>query len=598
MQATNQRPVTPGTPDSAHIVIGAAGYVAHERRQQGKTLMNCFRDRDRSASSQGGAHHQQQQQHAYMRGHSVTSGTLYRLEGPGSGSITTLDKAGRMESGRPDAVVLLRELKTKPNKLALLKSSSSKDLTRLFLDDATNTAVLVSNTSLDVCSSNSSSGGSPAVSRSRGSRDQRLECCSSCSKRWQDLKQRMHTLEQDLLAQTSYGQELEHKVADMGRQLEELLQEREREREKVKEKQRTAAAGGSSGSGSKRHQATGSPNVRPSRLVAWMNLANWWKSRPSVETLREQRIFFDEPCFDTELELVLRHEQHRTVPRIVVDCCDLIEHKYRRSTQPIEGIYRQCGDYNKIQTLRFNIDANDYEALRQPDVDVHTLTGVLKLFLREIKSPLVSVNEAKTFIGLPNQWLLTDLSVKLDTLKRLIRSLPECNRDTIDYIFGHFNRLTKVPLQQISAETLSISVTPTIFHTVPQGVNVQDLQQVLREGETLADCVKLMIEYHSRIFDCLRPINLCRCCLSLSLERNALLTTTSSTLTSTSNLNLNLNLNPNPLYLFPITSFIFPSTSVDPIACRCTADRRMRRLSVRQLKKTLSQPDLLFHNLF
>lgn len=68
----------------------------------------------------------------------------------------------------------------------------------------------------------------------------------------------------------------------------------------------------------------------------------------------------------------------------------------------IKGIYRQCGDYNKIQALRFSIDANNYEALQQHDV--HTLTGVLKLFLREIKSPLISANEAKTFIGKPNQW--------------------------------------------------------------------------------------------------------------------------------------------------------------------------------------------------
>ncbi|XP_017045604.1 rho GTPase-activating protein 22 isoform X3 [Drosophila ficusphila] len=485
---TNQRPVTPGTPDSAHIVIGAAGYVAHERRQPGKSLMNCFRDRSTTSTSSS------QAQHGYMRGHSVTSGTLFRLEG-NSGSNGTLDKAGRLDSGRPEAVVLLRELKTKPNKLALLKSSSSKDLTRLFLDDSTNTAVLVSNTSLDVCSSNSSSGGSPAVGRSKGSRERSsgLECCSSCSRRWHDLKQRMHTLEQDLLVQTTYGQELEQKVGELSRQLGELLQERDRD------KQRSA---GSGGGGSKRQpHPTGSPNVRPSRLVAWMNLSNWFKSRPSVETLREQRIFFDEPCFDTELEMVLKHDQHRTVPRIVVDCCDLIEQKYRRSTQPIEGIYRQCGDYNKIQTLRFSIDANDYDALRQPDVDIHTLTGVLKLFLREIKSPLVSVNEAKTFIGSPNQWLLTDLSVKLDNLKRLIRSVPESNRDTMDYIFGHFNRLTKVPLQQISAETLAISVTPSIFHTVPQGVHMQDIQQLLREGETLADCVKLMIEYQGRIFE-------------------------------------------------------------------------------------------------
>ncbi|EDV46556.2 uncharacterized protein Dere_GG19148, isoform C [Drosophila erecta] len=517
---TSQRPVTPGTPDSAHIVIGAAGFVAHERRQPGKTLMNCFRDRSTTSSSSS------QAQHAYMRGHSVTSGTLFRLEGSG-GSNCTLDKVGKQDSGRPEAVVLLRELKTRPNKLALLKSSSTKDLTRLFLDDSTNTAVLVSNTSLDVCSSNSSSGGSPAVGRSKSGRDRRsqLECCSSCTKRWHDLKQRMHTLEQDLLVQTTYSQELEQKVGEMSRQLSELLQERDREKDK--DKTRFAGPGGVAAHG--KRTAHGSPNVRPSRLVAWMSLSNWFKSRPSVETLREQRIFFDEPCFDTDLEMVLKHDQHRTVPRIVVDCCDLIEQKYRRSAQPIEGIYRQCGDYNKIQTLRFSIDANDYDSLRQPDVDIHTLTGVLKLFLREIKSPLVSVNEAKTFIGQPNQWLLTDLSVKLDSLKRLIRSLPESNRDTMDYIFGHFNRITKVPLQQISAETLSISVTPSIFHTVPQGIHVQDIQQLLREGETLADCVKVMIEYQGRIFE-------------------------------------------------------------------CTADRR--RLSMRNLKKTLSQPDLLFHNLF
>ncbi|XP_022220031.1 rho GTPase-activating protein 15 isoform X2 [Drosophila obscura] len=494
-------PVTPGTPDSAHIIIGAAGFVAHERRQpREKTLMNCFRDRSTSSTGGGPPAY-------YMRGHSTTSTTLLRLEsnagagGVGGGSGNALDQAG-VEAGRPEAVRWVRELKSRPNKLALLKSSSTRDLTRLLLEDGNGSggtsAVLVSNTSLDVCSSNSSSASSPlaggrakarARDRDREQRSLSKECCGSCSKRWHELKQRMHTLEQDLLAQVSYSQELEAKQVEMTRQLSELMQEKDKDRDRDREKQRGPSGG------------AGKSNVRPSRLVAWMNLSNWWKSRPSVETLREQRIFFDEPCFDTELEMVLKHDQQRTVPRIVVDCCDLIEHKYRRSTQPIEGIYRQCGDYNKIQTLRFSIDANDYEALRQTDVDIHTLTGVLKLFLREIKSPLVSVNEAKTFIGTPHQWLLTELAVKLDTLKRLIRSLPESNRDTMDYIFGHFNRLTKVPLQQISAETLSISVTPSIFHTVPQGVHMQDIQQLLREGETLADCVKLMIEYHSRIFE-------------------------------------------------------------------------------------------------
>ncbi|XP_023177646.2 WW domain-containing protein tag-325 isoform X2 [Drosophila hydei] len=471
----SNRPVTPGTPDSAHLIIGAAGNVAHDRRHQPKRLMNCFRDRSTTTSSSPStaAH--------YGRSHSSTSTALLRLES-NAGSNCTLDQAGlTVGAGRPEAVVLLRELRSKPNKLTLLKSSSTRDLTRLLLEEsAGTTAVLVSNGSLDMCSSSNSSAGSP--------RNGNRECCAVCGKRWQNLKQRMHTLEQDLQAQASYTQELEQKLVEMSRQLSELQQQQEK-------RQTAPAATGAAG------KRNGGTPVRPSRLVAWMNLANWWKSRPSVETLREQRIFFDEPCFDTELELVLKHENFRTVPRIVIDCCDLIEQKYRRSSQPVEGIYRQCGDYNKIQTLRFNIDANDYDALRQPGVDIHTLTGVLKLFLREIKSPLISVNEAKTFIGSPNQWLLTDLNHKLDILKRLMRSLPEINRDTMDYLFGHFNRLTKVPLQQISAETLSISITPSIFHTVPQGVHMNDIQALLREGETLADCVNLMIEYHGRIFE-------------------------------------------------------------------------------------------------
>lgn len=111
--------------------------------------------------------------------------------------------------------------------------------------------------------------------------------------------------------------------------------------------------------------------------------------------------------------MVLKHEIHKTVPKIVVDCCDLIEERYRKASEPIEGIYRQCGDYNKIQTLRFRIDANDYESLRQSNIDIYTLTGVLKLFLREIKSPLVSANEAKTFIGKPNQWRKCWFSYKI-----------------------------------------------------------------------------------------------------------------------------------------------------------------------------------------
>ncbi|KMZ10454.1 uncharacterized protein Dsimw501_GD29600, partial [Drosophila simulans] len=63
-----------------------------------------------------------------------------------------------------------------------------------------------------------------------------------------------------------------------------------------------------------------------------------------------------------------------------------------------------------------------------------------------------------------------------------------------------------------------------------------------------------------------------------------------------------LNLNPlsNPhctCHTYTHSRFAPESVSnSDHVVYRCTADRR--RLSMRNLKKTLSQPDLLFHNLF
>ncbi|XP_046802547.1 rho GTPase-activating protein gacW isoform X1 [Lucilia cuprina] len=489
----------PTTPDSAGILIANAGSAANERRGQ-KNIMNCFRDRTPS----------------YTRSNS----NLTRV----NGLITN-----KPLNYRNEGVVLLKEPRPRPIKLTLLKSSSTRDLSKLYEMDLNNQTpnTPLSNASSTDLNKISTSCGSSSPSSSNSSST--TNCSSTqCAKRLQKLELKLEVLQKQLQDQEKITKTMSLQMEDLTKKFEQLSreqQEMQNKRKKTSSSMRLVKKDSTVGANQ--------TSVQPSKLAAWLKLSNFWKQRPSIQTLKEQNIYNDEPCFDTEIELVLKDEVHKTVPKIVVDCCQLIEEKYRKSTEPIEGIYRQCGDYNKMQALRFSIDANDYMSLRQPNVDIHTLAGVLKLFLREIKSPLVSANEAKTFIGKPNQWLLTDLPNKLEILKRLIRSLPEINRDTMEYLFAHFNRITKVPLQHISAETLSLSVTPSIFHTVQSGARIQDIHLLLKESEVLADCVKIMIEYHQKIFE-------------------------------------------------------------------CTSDRKIQRnrISVRNLKKTLSHPDLLFQNLF
>ncbi|XP_037819956.1 rho GTPase-activating protein 27 isoform X2 [Lucilia sericata] len=455
----------PTTPDSAGILIANAGSAANERRGQ-KNIMNCFRDRTPS----------------YTRSNS----NLTRV----NGLITN-----KPLNYRHEGVVLLKEPRPRPIKLTLLKSSSTRDLRKLYemdLNNQTPNTPLSSASSTDLNKISTSS-----CSSSSNSSSYATNCSSTqCAKRLQKLELKLEDLQKQLQEQENTSKAMSLQMEDLSKKFEQLSkeqQEMQNKRKKTSSSMRLVKKDSTVGA----NQTT----VQPSKLAAWLKLSNFWKQRPSIQTLKEQNIYNDEPCFDTEIELVLKDEVHKTVPKIVVDCCQLIEEKYRKSTEPIEGIYRQCGDYNKMQALRFSIDANDYMSLRQPNVDIHTLAGVLKLFLREIKSPLVSANEAKTFIGKPNQWLLTDLPNKLEILKRLIRSLPEINRDTMEYLFAHFNKLTKVPLQHISAETLSLSVTPSIFHTVQAGARIQDIHLLLKESEILADCVKIMIEYHQKIFD-------------------------------------------------------------------------------------------------
>ncbi|XP_075156502.1 rho GTPase activating protein at 16F isoform X2 [Haematobia irritans] len=461
---SNSTQQLPPARESEGILITTAATAANERRGQPKTIMNCLRDRTPSSYTRSNSH-------------------IARANG---GILVTNKQFPGVVSPPP------REPRPRPIKLTLLKSSSTRDLSRLLENQVTPSSpqpiLFASSTELNKMNSSSSLSSAST------------NCSGSCLKHIQRLDQRINDLEEQLQYQQIISQDMSTKIEDLTKKYEEIIFSKDIEGNKRKKTSSPKIAkkkvdnGGGGGGGN-------TVVVQPSKLVAWMKLSNFWKQRPSIQTLKDQNIYNDEPCFDTEIEMVLKDDVHKTVPKIVVDCCQLIEEKYRKSTEPVEGIYRQCGDYNKMQSIRFCIDANDYNALRQPNVDIHTLAGVLKLFLREIKSPLVSANEAKTFIGKPNQWLLTDLPNKLEILRRLIRSIPEVNRDTMEYLFAHFNKLTKIPLQHVSAETLAISITPSIFHTVQQGARMQDIHALLKESEILADCVKIMIEYHQKIFE-------------------------------------------------------------------------------------------------
>lgn len=105
-----------------------------------------------------------------------------------------------------------------------------------------------------------------------------------------------------------------------------------------------------------------------------------------VRILRYFRIS-DEACFNTFLEAVVKSDP-LGIPKIVVECVTIVESsdKFMKS----QGLYRVSGNHNTIQNLRYDINADNYKKLRKQKTP-HEVCGVLKLFLRELKEPIISL---------------------------------------------------------------------------------------------------------------------------------------------------------------------------------------------------------------
>ncbi|KAK9720914.1 hypothetical protein K7432_003836 [Basidiobolus ranarum] len=89
---------------------------------------------------------------------------------------------------------------------------------------------------------------------------------------------------------------------------------------------------------------------------------------------------------------------HEPLPPILVKCAEAIEHFGINST----GIYRISGTIIQIQKFRtlFNRDSSQVDLTSEEKIgDINNITGVLKLFFRELREPLYTAALSNDFIN-------------------------------------------------------------------------------------------------------------------------------------------------------------------------------------------------------
>uniref|UniRef100_A0A8C2WV46 Myosin IXA n=1 Tax=Cyclopterus lumpus TaxID=8103 RepID=A0A8C2WV46_CYCLU len=197
------------------------------------------------------------------------------------------------------------------------------------------------------------------------------------------------------------------------------------------------------------------------------------------------------------VELSRLTSEERTVPQLVEKLINYIEMHGLYT----EGIYRKSGSTNKIKELRQGLDT-DVSIVSLDDYNIHVIASVLKQWLRDLPSPLMTFELYEEFLRAMGE-LTPDRREVIRGVYSVIDQLSRTHLSTLERLIFH---LVRIALQEetnrMSSNALAIVFAPCILRCPD---TIDPLQSVQDISKTTA-CVELIIneqmgKYKARLKD-------------------------------------------------------------------------------------------------
>eukprot|EP00092_Neocalanus_flemingeri_P097525 GFUD01124291.1.p1 GENE.GFUD01124291.1~~GFUD01124291.1.p1 ORF type:complete len:320 (-),score=89.13 GFUD01124291.1:40-999(-) len=155
------------------------------------------------------------------------------------------------------------------------------------------------------------------------------------------------------------------------------------------------------------------------------------------------------------------------IPKFLTKCISLIADN--PSHMNSEGLYRRNGIMATIQSLRFEVDQGRLIKLDLVE-NVHILTGLIKLFFRELSSPLIPWSTIEKLADAYDKISKTDDKKKrgkeLRTVGQIISTLHPANRDTLFFLLEHLYAVSGFSdVNQMNNKNLAMMLGPTLSWT-------------------------------------------------------------------------------------------------------------------------------------
>ncbi|XP_056633946.1 active breakpoint cluster region-related protein [Diorhabda sublineata] len=173
--------------------------------------------------------------------------------------------------------------------------------------------------------------------------------------------------------------------------------------------------------------------------------------------------------FGEKIQAVCKR-QKRDIPFIVTACIREVE---RRGMAEV-GIYRVSGSSLDITKLKKSFETNSYEAEQLlKEVDIHSVTGILKLYLRELPEALFTDYLYPELLEAFNQ-SNGNLKRRTELLKECFQKLPKQNSETIKCILDHLIRVHRHESDnKMSLHNLATVFGPTLLRPAVKPDNIK-----------------------------------------------------------------------------------------------------------------------------
>ncbi|KAM8788743.1 rho GTPase-activating protein 18 isoform 2-T2 [Rhynchonycteris naso] len=157
-----------------------------------------------------------------------------------------------------------------------------------------------------------------------------------------------------------------------------------------------------------------------------------------------------------------------------------------------EGLLRIPGAANRIKNLCQELEAKFYEGtFNWESVKQHDAASLLKLFVRELPQPLLSVEYLKAFQAVQN---LSTKKQQLQALNLLVILLPDANRDTLKALLEFLQRvIDNKEKNKMTLRNVAMVMAPNLFMCHGLGLKSSEQREFVMAAGT-ANTMHLLIK--------------------------------------------------------------------------------------------------------